>query len=644
VTTADASLYANVWVSDGTTFRFAEQTPGFRGTTGVCFSGGGTRALAAAMGQLRGLRHLRLITEIDYLSAVSGGAWAAALYSYYKTLPPGAHGPIDDDAFLGPVTAPGDLQVNAPATPGQNWLGYAGSERLGTAATRSLIESFVEVISRWSLDALTAADGNPFKKADWMSALKKIPWEQLWGAAIGLTYFKSFGLFTLANPFDPSSVQAQSFFSLDAATVAGIKQRNSTSPAIANATFDTVRTAADGDRRPYLVISSCVLGPSDLAPFTTERPVAFEYTPLYAGSAYSPNGSDVTYGPGVSLLIGSGFVEPFVLGGASSPDAPPAPCTPAAADAWCVNVAAPQAPFTLADASGASSAAFAAAVEENPRVLVDNLHLKLGEKILIDALIELLDTSQAQLQLAPRSFYWPVTTSADAPVTRLTFGDGGNLENYGLIALLRRKVTQIVVFVNTGTPVNVDYDPTTPPGETDIDYNLTTLFGYTGRTSPPTLQNQVFPQSEFAPLVTALQNAKRSEGPVMAKCTHTVVANDWWGVTATGSESGGVTILWVYNDRVPAWESQLPATTFLDKHLGEITLAEAIAAGNGATPAGPVQHFPNYLTVEEDKLALDALTPLQVNLLAELSCWNVVNDESAALVRSVLTSTGGGRT
>ena len=50
-----ASLHAKVWISNGTTFRYAEQTPGFRGTTGVCFSGGGTRALAAAMGQLRGL-------------------------------------------------------------------------------------------------------------------------------------------------------------------------------------------------------------------------------------------------------------------------------------------------------------------------------------------------------------------------------------------------------------------------------------------------------------------------------------------------------------------------------------------------------------------------------------------------------------
>ena len=234
-------------------------------------------------------------------------------------------------------------------------------------------------------------------------------------------------------------------------------------------------------------------------------------------------------------------------------------------------------------------------------MLVDHIHLRVGQKILLDALIELLDSDRHRSSSLPGASYWPVTTSADAPDTLLTFGDGGNLENYGLIALLRRKVTQIVVFINTGTPLNVDYDPATPPGETDIDYNLTTLFGYTGRTAPPTLHNQVFPQSEFAALVTALQSAKTNEGPVMAKCVHTLAANSWWGVEGAGT----ATILWVYNDRVPAWESQLPSTTFVDQDLGETTLAAAIAAGNGTTPAGPVQHFPNYLTVGEDKLTLD---------------------------------------
>ena len=52
---------ARVWLSDGERFEFAENSPlggNLRDRTtnsGVCFSGGGTRALTAGMGQLRGL-------------------------------------------------------------------------------------------------------------------------------------------------------------------------------------------------------------------------------------------------------------------------------------------------------------------------------------------------------------------------------------------------------------------------------------------------------------------------------------------------------------------------------------------------------------------------------------------------------------
>jgi len=38
----------------------------------------------------------------------------------------------------------------------------------------------------------------------------------------------------------------------------------------------------------------------------------------------------------------------------------------------------------------------------------------------------------------------------------LQFGDGGILENLGLLALLRRRVHTAVVFVNTGTDINDD--------------------------------------------------------------------------------------------------------------------------------------------------------------------------------------------
>ena len=73
--------------------------------TGVCFSGGSTRSYAATVGQLRGLTQLGLIPRVTYMSAVSGGAWAAAAYAFYRG------SARDDTQILGEATAPGDLTL-----------------------------------------------------------------------------------------------------------------------------------------------------------------------------------------------------------------------------------------------------------------------------------------------------------------------------------------------------------------------------------------------------------------------------------------------------------------------------------------------------------------------------------------------------
>jgi hypothetical protein len=62
-----------------------EGTPG---RVGICLSGGGSRALTAAMGQLRALRNLKtangldLISQTRVLSTVSGGSWLGVTFQY----------------------------------------------------------------------------------------------------------------------------------------------------------------------------------------------------------------------------------------------------------------------------------------------------------------------------------------------------------------------------------------------------------------------------------------------------------------------------------------------------------------------------------------------------------------------------------
>ncbi|MFL5748632.1 MAG: hypothetical protein ACJ751_28425, partial [Niastella sp.] len=77
----------------------ASQERSFRASSsanfvGVCFSGGGSRALSAAMGQLRGLKYLDVLKDVFFISSVSGGTWASSLYTYLPAA-------IDEDDFLG---------------------------------------------------------------------------------------------------------------------------------------------------------------------------------------------------------------------------------------------------------------------------------------------------------------------------------------------------------------------------------------------------------------------------------------------------------------------------------------------------------------------------------------------------------------
>lgn len=88
------------------------------GSTGICLSGGGSRALSCAMGQLRGLRHLGLLDKVFSISSVSGGTWANTLFTY---LPES----ISDDEFLGPVILdPSQLRLSALADLPENSLGW----------------------------------------------------------------------------------------------------------------------------------------------------------------------------------------------------------------------------------------------------------------------------------------------------------------------------------------------------------------------------------------------------------------------------------------------------------------------------------------------------------------------------------------
>jgi hypothetical protein len=263
---------------------------------GVCFSGGGSRALSAAMGQMRGLRSLGLLDDVFFISSVSGGTWASALYTY---LPKS----FDEDHFLGPVVAPQNLSVfSIGDLPPHN----LGSIPPGLSPERVLF-ALENLISKGC-----AADS-------------------IWQGLVGELILKPFLLWQQG----PNGY-ANRYYSLREALLkgtGGILKRN---PRLKAGQFYTVER-----KRPFLVMNGSLVSNSTVP---GSQLLPFESTPLNLGvrsvfPSVGPQGQDV----------GGGLMEAFAMGSAWQKDLPDNH----------VDTTEPARPFSLCDIAGISSAAFA---------------------------------------------------------------------------------------------------------------------------------------------------------------------------------------------------------------------------------------------------------------------------------------------
>ena len=528
MTSLRSPVRARVWLTDGPKATYPEQAPRPARPsplgTGACFSGGSTRSYAATVGQLRGLTAAGLIDRVGYLSAVSGGAWAAAPYTYY---PPTVGVDLDLD-MLGAPTEPEALSLDT--------LSEMDPATLGFAATRD----FSDALARAHADPSVDPDG-------------------AWIRAVGRTFLSPFGLY---DPDQPVG------FTLDDSNLRELRSRH---PSLQHLRLQTVRGSA---YRPYLLIHSALNWPGDESDLTRVNLVGFEYAPLGIGS-----GARVTLRSDrhPAHTVGGGFIEPFAFG-SHAPDARPG-------NDGLVALTLPSHPFTLADAIGTSSA---------------------------------FSTPDRDLQRYPHATYWPVGHPKQAASAEV-FTDGGDIENYGLISLLRRGVKAVVVFMNTMWPLSLDLDPSDWPDDLNaarpshraIDPFVAPLFGAPSTRFP---HNRVFPESDYASVVSGLQAAKRRGDTVTTTTRHVVQANEWWGIDG-GAE---VTVCWCYNDYVERWVRRLPDP-----------VQRLVREGQSPDPRGPFAHFPHYLTRAQNPGTLIRLTPAQVNLLAHLSCWNVLENRDA---------------
>jgi len=219
---------------------------------GVCFSGGGARSFACSLGQMRALHALKLLPQIGCISAVSGGAWFATLFSFSK------FGSISEN--LGDVIAPNDLSVTEVSKEFDNkCLGSVIPNLINSKVLKSIFENNEKYGSKYAYSRM----------------LNDL----------------------LLKPFQ---LNESKFFTMDKTTQDEIVNTNSR----ANLKFYTMREMENG-KMPMLIINCTQQNVSDMDIDTH----LFEMTPMYVGTPQKYTLKDGNK----KLPFGGGFIQPYAF-------------------------------------------------------------------------------------------------------------------------------------------------------------------------------------------------------------------------------------------------------------------------------------------------------------------------------------------
>lgn len=540
---ASATLNAKAWQSL-TEFTTASDFPEVellksKPNTAIGFTGGGSRAYVASFGILSGLHQLDLLKNIRYVSGISGGAWASSTFTYAQN--------VDDDKFLCPILAPEDMtHLKLMKMDDQCARSFAAAD-LSFVAAKAWKDKIVDTIPSG------------------------------WSYAVSKQYL------------EPVGITKNTRFSWNAETVADIKARN---PDLAGETF----LLPSNSKRPYFLIGTTLVGPSDGSPYTTEHQnfTMIEITPLYVGQMKN---QDVEYSyKHFDKLIQTrrvgGVIEPFAYSRVGS-----GPTTGLTSKQSSGTLKVPE-PTTFIDlqfAAGASSYAPGALVESlSPEELANALGMPFD--------------------------YWSPASPKPETTTTL-FADGGSYENIPLISFLQRRVPKIVLFMVSSTPLmSADkYNPAVDEFDgTQLSDTVTCFFGVLAKNTP-NWQNrsyeyekdQVFATSDYAPVVSALQAAQAKGEGIIATFNLTTIENKWWGVPA--GINAEITIS--YLGRLQAWEKKLS-----DDMKDLLVPKENASDMSVDIDSGEFKGFPHYVT------AGGGINAERANALADLTGWSILNN------------------
>ncbi len=561
------------------------------GNVAVCLSGGGSRALSAGMGQLLALEMISanpqqpsLLAQTRMISAVSGGAWLASTFTFLPTIA------FSDEGFLGgPYVPPSSLTMD-------------GLEVLSPGCIGHSVDGFnVLWIGTLALGLLTLG----------------IPANMIWQWIVGDTFLAPYGLFPQFGPNWYPGLPA-GYFTADAGTQKAITDAN---PSMKFEKSQLVATSTDQPRPFFLCNSAMVV--NEAAPSGARALAPFQTTPYFAGVVSTSGATDAN-----GRAVGNGGVTSFAFSSVPKVNS----------DGQAQVVQGRH--WTLADAVGTSSCFFADTVlGEATRLAGDPEALAAAlasvraraesrgmRQSMVEACCRAIEEASARgpralSDLLPDAFvpeylYWPTDATPPIRVKPTHFVDGGSLENLGVASALSfGDIDGLAVFVNTPEPLK------TEGGTLVIDGAIPPLFGYQPYdpvrgyvlysdglvdSANATFQhNQVFASDQFQPLLDALSQAwNANASSAVATQTLALLDNTWFGVKSGRS----VKVVWFHLAAPTAWSDQLSAEV--------ATFASDQASSDS---------FPYYPTLSS------SLDPEQVNLLANLTAWTVLEAKSDLL-------------
>lgn len=252
----------------------------------------------------------------------------------------------------------------------------------------------------------------------------------------------------------------------------------------------------------------------------------------------------------------------------------------------------------------------------------------------------------------PEFNHWPIRVDHKVKHREFRHGDGGHVDNTGLLPLLVRQVDKIIVFVNSASAFCIDdtrkrcragLSKKAPDFEKLGRDSQMGVFFHKGpekdgdtvdidmdqrRKASKVVYFGFFEEDHFGKLEMAFRDRKINDQPLVY-CNQYMINidadNRRFGVMASRIRNGVQSnkpyipkICWVYLDRTEAWASELKFSKN-DRYLRQLS------KGNRR-----FKRFPHYQTFFENKTpyprAID-LKRVQVNALRYLTAWTVLDQE-----------------